>query len=63
MITETLRRALSAMPYGLYVVGSRDSTGVAVIVANWVMQVSFKPALLAVSIESGSRMKGVIEQS
>jgi flavin reductase (DIM6/NTAB) family NADH-FMN oxidoreductase RutF len=54
---------LGRMPYGLYVVGSKTSRGVATIIANWVGQISFEPKLISVSIESDSDMRHYIEGS
>lgn len=43
------------MPYGLYIVGSREPGGkVNGMMADWVMQVSFEPRLVAVSFENNS---------
>jgi flavin reductase (DIM6/NTAB) family NADH-FMN oxidoreductase RutF len=46
--------ALELMPYGLYIVGSRGSDNFNGMMADWVMQVSFNPRLVAVSLESSS---------
>lgn len=43
--------AMHAMPYGVYVIGSVDADEANVMVADWVMQVSFEPRLLAISLE------------
>ena len=45
------RRVLWKMPTGLYVVGSRHDDRRNLMTANWVMQVSFDPKLVLVSIE------------
>ena len=38
------------MPYGLYIIGSKEDDGrVNGMMADWVMQVSFEPRLVAVS--------------
>ena len=43
------------MPYGLYIVGSSEPGGkVNGMMADWVMQVSFNPRLVAVSLEDNS---------
>lgn len=43
------------MPYGLYIVGSKEPEGkVNGMMADWVMQVSFDPRLVAVSFENNS---------
>ena len=43
------------MPYGLYIIGSKEGDGrVNGMMADWVMQVSFDPRLIAVSFETNS---------
>lgn len=63
MKEETRKRALEHIPYGLYVVGSADEHTVMTIVANWAMQVSFSPSLVAIAIEEDSRIRELIERS
>ena len=47
--------ALETMPYGLYIVGSRSEAGeLNGMMADWTMQVSFKPRLVAVSVENNA---------
>lgn len=61
--TQVDRRAeaMAAMPYGLYVVGSADIDGEPnAMIACWVMQVSFEPRQVAVSIENDARTLGYI---
>src|SRR4051812_29546791 len=45
------RRALWTMPYGLYVVGSRDGDRRNLMTLNWATQVSFDPKLLGIGVE------------
>lgn len=45
------RRVLWKMPYGLYVIGSRDGDRRNAMTANWVTQVSFEPKLVGVGVE------------
>ena len=45
------RRLLWNLPSGLYVIGSRDGDRRNGMTANWVMQVSFEPKLVAVSVD------------
>jgi flavin reductase (DIM6/NTAB) family NADH-FMN oxidoreductase RutF len=55
MATEQLERVMHEMPYGLYIVGSKEPDGkVNGMMADWVMQVSFQPRLVAVSFENNS---------
>ncbi|MEW6153418.1 MAG: flavin reductase family protein [Actinomycetota bacterium] len=48
------RRVLWALPYGLYVVGSRDGDRRNGMTLNWATQVSFDPKLVAISVEAGA---------
>lgn len=53
---EGVEKALLALSYGVHVIGSRSSDSTLnAMLADWVMQVSFKPRLLAVSIENDAR--------
>lgn len=57
------KAVLGRMPYGLYILGSVNGDRIAAIVANWVLQVSFHPQLVAVSVEQDSHMRRHIETS
>ena len=46
---------MGIMPYGLYIVGSQGSDGLDGMMADWVMQVSFEPRMVAVSLENDAR--------
>jgi flavin reductase (DIM6/NTAB) family NADH-FMN oxidoreductase RutF len=48
------RRVLWSMPYGLYIVGSRQGDRRNGMTANWVTQVAFEPKLVGVGIEHGA---------
>jgi flavin reductase (DIM6/NTAB) family NADH-FMN oxidoreductase RutF len=49
----TLADVMAEMPYGLYIVGSHAADGEPNgMMADWVMQVSFAPRLVAVSFEN-----------
>lgn len=48
------RRVLWALPYGLYVLGTRAGDRRNAMTMNWVTQVSFDPKLVAVSVERGA---------
>jgi flavin reductase (DIM6/NTAB) family NADH-FMN oxidoreductase RutF len=53
---DPVERAMLAMSYGVHVIGSRDADGsLNAMIADWVMQVSFKPRLVAASIENDAR--------
>jgi flavin reductase (DIM6/NTAB) family NADH-FMN oxidoreductase RutF len=50
-----IERVMGEMPYGLYIIGSKeDGDRVNGMMADWVMQVSFDPRLVAVSFENNS---------
>ncbi len=54
--TTKIEEVMDLMPYGLYVVGSSDGQGDADgMMADWLMQVSFSPRLLAVALERDAR--------
>jgi len=55
MSEDEIIRAMDCMTYGLYIIGSKMEEGVNAMMADWVMQVSFKPRLLAVSFENDAR--------
>jgi flavin reductase (DIM6/NTAB) family NADH-FMN oxidoreductase RutF len=56
MTDEDVQRVMHEMPYGLYIIGSKEPEGDKVngMMADWVMQVSFQPRLIAVSFERDS---------
>jgi len=51
---DPIVEALESMPYGLYIIGSKGSDNINGMMADWVMQVSFEPRLVAVSLERNS---------
>ena len=55
MKEEEVKRVMDEMPYGLYIVGSKMDGEVNGMMADWVMQVSFNPRLVAVSFENDAR--------
>ena len=55
MFATEVERVMHEMPYGLYVIGSKEADGrVNGMMADWVMQVSFEPRIVAVSFEGTS---------
>lgn len=49
---DPVAEALETMPYGLYIVGSRSAAGdINGMMADWCMQVSFRPRLVCCSLE------------
>lgn len=56
MNIDPVERAMLSMSYGVHVIGSHDGEGNNnAMIADWVMQVSFKPRLVACSIENDAR--------
>ncbi len=56
MSEQAVKNVMEQMSYGLYIVGSRaDDDDVDGMMADWVMQVSFNPRLVAVAFENDSR--------
>lgn len=55
MSGDEIGRVLDAMPYGLYIVGSRADGEVNGMMADWVMQTSFRPRLIAVAFENDAQ--------
>ena len=55
MSEEEVKRVMDELPYGLYIVGTKMDGEVNAMMADWVMQVSFKPRLVAVSFELDAR--------
>ena len=51
---DPIIEALETMPYGLYIIGSHGSDNINGMMADWTMQVSFDPRLVAVSLERNS---------
>lgn len=50
-----VERVMHEMPYGLYIVGSKEPDGkVNGMMADWLMQISFEPRLIAISFEPSS---------
>jgi len=51
---DAIAEALEQMPYGLYIIGSKGEDNINGMMADWVMQVSFQPRLILVSLENSS---------
>ncbi|MCY4639353.1 MAG: flavin reductase family protein [Chloroflexi bacterium] len=51
---ELVQQAMHELPYGIYIVGSVRDGEPNGMIADWVMQVSFRPRLLAVAFERSS---------
>jgi flavin reductase (DIM6/NTAB) family NADH-FMN oxidoreductase RutF len=63
-LVQELASVMDEMPYGLYIVGSHSPDGeVNGMMADWVMQVSFAPRLLAVSFENDAHSLANIRET
>jgi len=51
---EIIQEAMHELPYGIYIVGSVRDGEPNGMIADWVMQLSFRPRLLAVAFERSS---------
>lgn len=51
---ERIQKAMHELPYGIYIVGSVRDGEPNGMIADWVMQLSFRPRLLAVAFERSS---------
>ena len=61
---EPIEKALLALSYGVHVIGSHSGDGeLNAMLADWVMQVSFKPRLLSVAIENDARTLRFIRET
>jgi flavin reductase (DIM6/NTAB) family NADH-FMN oxidoreductase RutF len=61
---EPVERALLAMCYGVHVIGSRAADGsLNLMLADWVMQTSFEPRMVLVSIENNARTLRFIRET
>jgi flavin reductase (DIM6/NTAB) family NADH-FMN oxidoreductase RutF len=63
MTEEHAKPALDLMNYGMYVVGSRGPHGLNVMAAHWLMQISFKPRIVALSLENDARTLANIRET
>lgn len=62
MSEEHIKEALKRMPYGFYSITSSNGDEVNAMVANWVMQASFTPRLVAVALQKKAYSHGVIKK-
>ena len=63
MPEENAAPALDLMNYGMYVIGSRGPHGLNVMAAHWLMQVSFSPRMVALSLERDARTLANIHET
>ena len=62
MSDDSIKDALRMLPYGFYSITSRSGDEVNAMVANWVVQVSFEPRLVALALQKSSYTHGLVEQ-
>ena len=58
MDEQAKKTALRMIPYGLYVLGSRNGDELGAAAVNWVTQASFQPPLLAMGVKADSTSLG-----
>ncbi len=63
MDEDAKKKALRMIPYGLFILTSKNGDDVASGTVNWVTQSSFKPPLVAVAIKADSHPYGVVRAS
>lgn len=61
MAHDPIKDALHMMPYSFYSITSCHDDDVNAMGANWVMQVSFEPRLIALGLQKTSYSHGLIE--
>jgi flavin reductase (DIM6/NTAB) family NADH-FMN oxidoreductase RutF len=57
----TASAALLRLPYGIWLVGSRDGDSLNLMTANWGTQCSFEPRLFTVFVEADARTRRLID--
>ncbi len=57
------KAALLMIPYGLYVLGTREEDEINAGTINWVTQCSFKPPLVAMGVKVDSRLYAMLKAS
>jgi flavin reductase (DIM6/NTAB) family NADH-FMN oxidoreductase RutF len=60
MSDDSIKAALSRIPYGFYAITSKSDDDTNLMVANWLTQVSFSPRLVALGLQKSSHTHGVI---
>jgi flavin reductase (DIM6/NTAB) family NADH-FMN oxidoreductase RutF len=61
MPEDKAKEALRMMPYGFYAITSCSEDDANAMVANWVIQASFEPRLIALALQKSSYTHGLIE--
>lgn len=57
------KTALRMIPYGLFVVGTKNDETVTAFAGNWLTQASFAPPLVVLGAKAGTSSKEMIDQS
>jgi flavin reductase (DIM6/NTAB) family NADH-FMN oxidoreductase RutF len=57
------KEVLQRVPYGIYVICSRDGGQYRAMIADWIMQVSFHPLMIAAAMETDSLMHRAVLSS
>lgn len=57
------KTTLLMIPYGLYVLGTKDGADLDAGTINWVTQTSFKPPLIAMGVKKDSRLYQTLKAS
>ena len=57
------KTALRLIPYGLFVVGTKDGDKVTAFAANWLTQASFAPPLVVMGAKAGTSSTEMVEKS
>lgn len=63
MSDDPIKDVLTRMPYGFYSITSHHGDDDNAMVANWLMQVSFKPRLIAMGFKPSSYSYDLIKES
>jgi flavin reductase (DIM6/NTAB) family NADH-FMN oxidoreductase RutF len=63
MDTATKKTVLRLFTYGLYAITAKHGDEVSLMTANWIVQSSFDPPLLALAAETDSHTRQLIEAS
>ena len=57
------KTALRMIPYGLFVIGTKNDETVTAFAGNWLTQASFTPPLVVLGAKAGTASKEMIDQS
>jgi flavin reductase (DIM6/NTAB) family NADH-FMN oxidoreductase RutF len=63
MDEEAKKTLLRKIPYGLFIAGAKAGEEVSVGTINWLAQASFRPPMLMVALQGGSKLHGLAEAS